>query len=200
MPIGGARRAEAVEIAKEIFWKSGYADASIAEIVEATGLNRYALYSEFGGKRELFLEALDSYYNQCGEKYHAAVQDPKLKPLERIQIVLQMMAEDVGAQERGCLMCQIAVEVAREDEGIGTAVGSYFEQIRDALEAPLAEAAAAGELNPNLSPKDAATVVFDAKMSLGVHARSGADPEQWRRIVAATMAAISAPPLAPSTT
>ena len=194
MPIAGARRAEAVEVAKEIFWSSGYADASIADIVAATGLNRYALYSEFGGKRDLFLAALESYFNDCDDKYGGAIRGASLSPLASVRLVLDMMAEDVGTDERGCLMCQVAVEVAREDATIADAVAEYFQRIRNALEIPLRIAAEMGDLNPGLSPQDAAVLVFDAKLSLGVHARAGAKAADLQRIIQATMAAITAPP------
>lgn len=190
MPLTEARRAEAVDVAKEIFWTSGYADASIAEIVKATGLNRYALYSEFGGKRELFLAALDRYYNQCGEKYFAIIGDRAVPPMTRVENVMTEMIEDMAAEDRGCLMCQHAVEVAREDPVIAAAVADYFSQICDGIEAPIREAAEAGALNPNLSSRQAAQIVFDAKMSIGVYARAGADRAQLDRIVAATLAAI----------
>lgn len=193
MAVDSARRAAAVQAAKEIFWKRGYADASMAEMVEATGLNRYALYSEFGGKRELFLAALDDYFEECGRCYMPVMMNPEIAPFDRIRSVMNLMIDDMAASGRGCLMSQIAVEVAREDETIGAAVHEYFRRILAFLGAPLTEAAEAGRLNPNLTPEAAAQLVFDAKLSIGVHARAGADRARLERIVDVTMAALGAP-------
>src|ERR1700677_2383829 len=44
-----------------VFWKHGYADASLQELETATGVNKSGLYSEFAGKEELFLESLRFY-------------------------------------------------------------------------------------------------------------------------------------------
>ena len=76
---------------------------------------------------------------------------------------------------------------------MAAAVSSYFQKIRELIEVPLGEAAEAGQLNPNLTPAVAAQIVFDAKMSMGVHARAGVDPGMVERIPAATMAALEVP-------
>jgi TetR/AcrR family transcriptional regulator, copper-responsive repressor len=44
-----------------VFWKHGFADASLQELESATGVNKSGLYSEFAGKEELFLESLRFY-------------------------------------------------------------------------------------------------------------------------------------------
>jgi AcrR family transcriptional regulator len=50
-----------LEKALPVFWKHGFADASLQELEKATGVNRSGLYSEFSGKEELFLESLRFY-------------------------------------------------------------------------------------------------------------------------------------------
>lgn len=189
----GVRRSQAVEAARDVFWARGYNDASISEIVGVTGLNRYALYSEFGGKRELFLACLADFFEERARRYTPAMQDVSKTPFERLRSVLSLMIDDMASEDRGCLMCQTAVEVARDDQEIAAAVERYFGCILEFLAAPLREAQAQGALNPNLTPEAAAQLLFDAKLSLGVYARAGAERAQMQRIVDATLAAISAP-------
>jgi AcrR family transcriptional regulator len=50
-----------LEKALPVFWKHGFADASLQELETATGVNKSGLYSEFAGKEELFLESLRFY-------------------------------------------------------------------------------------------------------------------------------------------
>ena len=47
-----------------MFWKHGFADASLQELEKATGVNKSGLYSEFSGKEELFLESLRFYLDR----------------------------------------------------------------------------------------------------------------------------------------
>jgi TetR/AcrR family transcriptional regulator, copper-responsive repressor len=50
-----------LEKALPVFWKHGFADASLQELETVTGVNKSGLYSEFSGKEELFLESLRYY-------------------------------------------------------------------------------------------------------------------------------------------
>jgi AcrR family transcriptional regulator len=53
-----------LEKALPVFWKHGFADASLQELEKATGVNKSGLYSEFSGKEELFLESLRFYLDR----------------------------------------------------------------------------------------------------------------------------------------
>jgi AcrR family transcriptional regulator len=50
-----------LEKALPLFWKRGFADASVQALETATGVNKSGLYSEFSGKEELFLASLRFY-------------------------------------------------------------------------------------------------------------------------------------------
>ncbi len=51
----------AIEKAMLVFWEKGFEPASIADLLEGTGLNRGSLYNAFGGKQQLFVKALLKY-------------------------------------------------------------------------------------------------------------------------------------------
>jgi AcrR family transcriptional regulator len=53
-----------LEKALPLFWKHGFADASLQELEKATGVNKSGLYAEFSGKEELFLESLRFYLDR----------------------------------------------------------------------------------------------------------------------------------------
>jgi TetR/AcrR family transcriptional regulator, copper-responsive repressor len=53
-----------LEKALPVFWKHGFADASLQQLEKATGVNKSGLYSEFSGKEELFLESLRFYLDR----------------------------------------------------------------------------------------------------------------------------------------
>jgi TetR/AcrR family transcriptional regulator, copper-responsive repressor len=57
-------REEVLEKALPVFWKHGFADASLQQLEKATGVNKSGLYSEFSGKEELFLESLRFYLDR----------------------------------------------------------------------------------------------------------------------------------------
>jgi TetR/AcrR family transcriptional regulator, copper-responsive repressor len=53
-----------LEKALPVFWKHGFADASLQELQKATGVNKSGLYAEFSDKEELFLESLRFYLDR----------------------------------------------------------------------------------------------------------------------------------------
>ena len=55
---------KALDAALCVFWRKGYEGASYADLTEATGVERPALYSAFGNKEALFRRALARYYER----------------------------------------------------------------------------------------------------------------------------------------
>jgi AcrR family transcriptional regulator len=57
-----------LEKALPVFWKHGFADASLQELEKATGVNKSGLYAEFAGKEDLFLESLRFYLDRLQQR------------------------------------------------------------------------------------------------------------------------------------
>ena len=57
----GFDRPSALDTAMKTFWKHGYETTSIADLTKAMGINAPAIYSAFGDKKTLFLEAMRLY-------------------------------------------------------------------------------------------------------------------------------------------
>lgn len=65
----------ALEAALGVFWRKGYEGTSYADLVDATGVERPALYSAFGNKEALFLKALKRYDDRYGNYVTTAIQE-----------------------------------------------------------------------------------------------------------------------------
>lgn len=52
---------EALDAAMKIFWKKGYASASLTDLTESMGINKPSMYSAFGNKEALFIKATQLY-------------------------------------------------------------------------------------------------------------------------------------------
>ena len=64
-----------LEKALPVFWKRGFADASLHELEQATGVNKSGLYSEFEDKEDLFMQSL-WYYLESLEKKELLTAEP----------------------------------------------------------------------------------------------------------------------------
>ena len=56
-----------LEKALPVFWRRGFAEASLHQLEVATGVNKSGLYSEFEDKEDLFVQSL-RYYLENVEK------------------------------------------------------------------------------------------------------------------------------------
>jgi TetR/AcrR family transcriptional regulator, copper-responsive repressor len=64
-----------LEKALPVFWRRGFADASLHELEQATGVNKSGLYSEFADKEDLFVQSL-RYYLEGLEKKGLLTTEP----------------------------------------------------------------------------------------------------------------------------
>jgi AcrR family transcriptional regulator len=64
-----------LEKALPVFWRRGFADASLHELEVATGVNKSGLYSEFKDKEDLFIQSLQ-YYLESLEKKGLLTAEP----------------------------------------------------------------------------------------------------------------------------
>ena len=51
----------AVQATQALFWEYGYAGLGTRQIEDETGLTRFILQTAYGGKKALFLQAVDAY-------------------------------------------------------------------------------------------------------------------------------------------
>ena len=61
-------REEVLEKAMPVFWKHGFADATLQELERATGVNKSGLYTEFRNKEDLFVACLRHYLESQGKR------------------------------------------------------------------------------------------------------------------------------------
>lgn len=116
-------RTQALNKALEIFWRQGYAPASVAELCKAMEINPPSLYATFGNKASLFLEALrhyeHTYWDAPARRFlaepdvHAAVEQ-----------FFREAAEILLSPETpcGCMVVLAAVNISEDEKEIIAAV------------------------------------------------------------------------------
>jgi TetR/AcrR family transcriptional repressor of nem operon len=99
-----------------VFWKKGYEATSLADLLAATGLSKSSLYATFGGKRELFLAAFDSYRGEREREMSEILEGgPARQTIEAFFRILDEGGADPGGDDAplgfACISCGIAHEV-----------------------------------------------------------------------------------------
>ena len=135
-----------LDTAVDIFWRSGYAHASIADISAATGLAPSSIYNAYGSKLDLFACALDRYLD--------AIIGQVLQPLEHgsagladVDAFFEQLAATGGpSRPPGCLAANTIGEFRNAPSLIAERTGRYRKRLRRAFRAALTRAAASGEI------------------------------------------------------
>jgi len=168
------QREQVLQRATELFARKGYEGAHLQELVEVTGLNRFSLYKEFGGKEGLFQAALDAYLGRLAE-LDALLKRQPLGLANLWAFYEALLAQDFP---HGCL----AVNTIREKHVVPQRVFASIERFAYAGEENfrrnLAAARERGELAADTDVEALAKFMtaFDmGLMSYGIVAQAPAD-------------------------
>jgi TetR/AcrR family transcriptional repressor of nem operon len=145
---------DVLDKAMHTFWHKGYEATSMEDLLAAMGINRASFYDTFGGKRALFLKAIDRYCTGfIREKFSLLDQPgPALQTLRRF---VRLMIEGglADPQRRGCLIANTAMELAPHEKEIAGKVCQGLKMGEDAFFKILARAKAQGELAKDKDPR-----------------------------------------------
>ena len=133
---------------QDVFWERGYEGTSYAHITAATGLRKGSLYSAFGDKRALYLEALAQYDSGNVSNGVAMLSNINQTGAERIDALMQSLV-DAAETKRGrwgCLLCNAAVDQAPLDPDTETAVLKSMTRIKLAIAKALENTKAANKV------------------------------------------------------
>ncbi len=179
---------EALDRAVALFWKKGFFDSSMDDLVKATGVSRYGIYGTFGNKREFFKASLRSYADRIVSHMQRPLRkrDASLAEIqEYFAKLLQLAGSDRG--RLGCLICNTATEVAPHDEDVGRAVRAVFDEYSRVFKRALRNAQARGEIGKDRDISALAWYLTGVMQGMAVMARAGYGKERIREFVKVAM-------------
>lgn len=171
----------ALQRAVELFWERGYEATSMADLVDHLGLARASIYATFGGKRELYLKALERYRHDRdpGVVERLAQPGPVLPAIR--DLVWDWVDEALSDPDhRGCLVVNAAVELAPSDRAVAQGVLASWNTLETALTTALIRAKAQGELPAGRDPRAIARFLLVTLQGLRVLGRADPDPARLR--------------------
>ncbi|TQF04200.1 TetR/AcrR family transcriptional regulator [Kitasatospora acidiphila] len=180
----------ALERAEKLFWQRGAAEASIQDVVAATGLNRSSLYATFGGKQQLYLAAIRRYLHRRAQPAfrHLADDDrglPAVRDFFAGLIEVRCSGEHAGW---GCMVVNAHLGGEHQDPAVQALLAEHHRQLRDALHTALETARRAGQLAPHVATGAAAETLALLAYGVNLHSRTGADAPTLLRTVTGTLA------------
>ena len=182
---------EVLAAAMELFWRQGYKATSVRDLVKQTGIGEGSLYDSFGGKRELFLAALERYRTQFA---------PLLKRLERpgspkraIEDLVYLVAGFLAAQEdhRGCMVTNTTIELAAHDPQMREILRKTYSTVEGAFYKVLRRARDAGELPEDANLRSLARFLTQSLEGMRVLAKTGLPRRTLRDMARVTLSVLS---------
>ena len=161
-------RSEALVAALHLFWDRGFERTSVRDLTEAMGISAPSLYNSFGGKKELFDEAVAAYTGAP-----ARVVPPGLRETTAYAVfekILEIAVREYCSptQPRGCLVISDPTLLGQRQLG------------RDAIRQRLQQAHDDGDLPADPSVEALTDYIDIVLRGLSSIARDGASAEALR--------------------
>ena len=183
-------REQALNAAVETFWTHGFEGAGMESLTAAMGIGRQSVYGAFGGKKALYLEALQAY-SAGNVAALVSVLRKARSPLQGLKIVLLTPIELSGPERaKGCFGINALCEFGQSDAEVTAALSVSGRVLQAALLDLVREAQTRGEISSGIDPIAAAGLVQTLLSGIKVAARGGAAPDAMRRIVDLALGAL----------
>jgi TetR/AcrR family transcriptional repressor of nem operon len=190
---------DVLDRAMDVFWRRGYDGTSIADLVDAIGVQRQSLYNVFTDKHGLFVAALARYRDHVAASLAPLAAPRAGLPAVRaymIDVLDRLHTSGVG----GCLLVKAALgpEIAHAD--VLAVVRAGADAVRAAFERVLATARETGQIAVSTDPGAAAGYLYAMLHGLATLVRTGGDAshvaEDIDRALASLGITIESPALA----
>ena len=170
---------EALDLARDMFWRKGFQGTSLDDITAATGLAKPSLYAAFGDKNALFLKVLDRYHERIIANAERILGDGSSArdAIERWLTGFVPFCSGVRGS-RGCLSINTAADGAFEQKEVRKSVERFNrkleELLRDRLRADRAQ------FSNGFDPDSAAHTIMAIYLGLMVMAKDAPDAARVR--------------------
>ncbi|HBF76137.1 MAG TPA: TetR/AcrR family transcriptional regulator [Lactobacillus sp.] len=151
-----------------IFWRQGYDGTSMSTLVNEMGINRQSMYDTFGDKHQLFLLALQAYYEMT--KTEIKTKLTSAADLEdALRTIFNVYAHHADTAPAGCLIVNSATELGAVDSEVGQLIGQYFKSEKVGLTEVLRQFQS--ELLPDVDLSVLAAILHNALVGVRVQSR-----------------------------
>src|SRR5215831_1225577 len=182
----------ALQKAMQVFWEHGYKATSVEDLVQGMRINRFSLYSTFGGKHQLFVAALDRYRDTIVADLVSELEQSRsgLAAIRRFFTrLVDFLASSTGW--RGCLMTNTAVELAPHDPQAAAKVQAYVVRLEEAFYRVVLQAQPTQQDAAAHACRDLACFLTGSALGLGVLAKTSPGRqalEGYARVVLSVLA------------
>jgi TetR/AcrR family transcriptional regulator, transcriptional repressor for nem operon len=178
----------ALDKAMHLFWRRGYENTSLDELLRAMGIARQSLYDTFGDKRALYLMAMARYRDQTnGAMRQMLEQIPRVKD-GFAKLLYGLAGETREQHERGCLLLSANLQRETGDAVIADFLRDNQNQVEAIFEKALLRARKQKELSSRQDAKALARFFVATIQGMRAMARLTSDKNALEEIARVALA------------
>jgi AcrR family transcriptional regulator len=170
---------EALDLARDVFWRKGFQGTSLDDITAATGIAKPSLYGAFGDKNALFLKVLDRYHARIVANTERSINEgPSARDaIERWLTGFVPFCSGVKGR-RGCLSVNTASDGASDQKEVRNRIERFNRQLEQLLSRRLT--ADRAQFSDAFDPDNTAHTIMAIYMGLMVLAKDTPDAARVR--------------------
>jgi TetR/AcrR family transcriptional repressor of nem operon len=171
--------------AAETFTRHGYAGTSLSMLTACTGVAKQSLYNTYGGKRELFLKALES----TSEEFVALrwLDRCDVSGKEAIDGFFRGVLGDVcTSRHAGCLLTHGLLELA-DDDDLSEPLRQRWNQLIDKLNSTVKRGQQDGSINRALTHAEISDLLMNLLGGLRVAGKARTSKPRMEAVVRHTL-------------
>ena len=171
----------AIDAAMRVFWEKSFEGTTMADLTDATGLNRSSIHAAFGSKEGLFLRAVDRYQAGPMRYIPKALAEPTLP--RAIEALIRGMVNFLSTpgNPKGCLFIHGALAYGTGDEALMQPMAQWRRSLENLIKERIQQAQREGELSHQVSAADYARYIGTVMIGLGIQAVNGASKAELTR-------------------
>ena len=178
-----------VRKAAGLFWRTGYQQTGVRDLLAATGCNRRGLYDRFGGKQGLFELALDHYRERYIDPIVTLLNGPKAG----FTALRELFELRIGARPQlGCLVLNTVNEKPGLDRHLHRLAREQQARIQAGVHHCLDVEQQAGRIPPGQDLAALTAQVMTLLHGIAPSSRGGVSPDELRTMAGQALAAMGA--------
>jgi TetR/AcrR family transcriptional repressor of nem operon len=146
---------QAVDRAMDLFWRRGYAETSLQDLLKELSIGSGSFYAAFGSKEQLYVRSLERYTSLQGSDLEKVLEEAtEIRPAVR-RVLASLIEADLTDPTRGCLVVNAATQCSEQSSATDR-VATAIRQVESLLAGALERAQVRGELSPEKDPRQLA--------------------------------------------
>ncbi len=159
----------------KLFMRRGFINVSIDDIIAATDLNRYSIYSAFGTKADFFEVCVRRYCAIAVNSLLRLVSDESLSPKDAACANLYAAAEEMCEIGAGCLVSEYITEMKELTPELADFCFEYYKKKEEILKGFFARVKQAGAISNDIDADQVAAAFMIFKFGLSNEVKRSTD-------------------------